>query len=44
VPSQLFRKVIAEYLGNASAYDWKISAGESQISATVAQLTDLIPA
>jgi ATP adenylyltransferase len=36
--SQLFRKVIANYLGRPSLFDWKIAPGESMIAATVENL------
>ena len=36
--SQLFRKVIANHIGNPSAYDWKKSLGEDMVAATVEKL------
>jgi ATP adenylyltransferase len=40
--SQLFRRVIAGSLGNASAYDWKTSLGEANITATIEKLTQSV--
>ncbi|MDB6066844.1 MAG: hypothetical protein JWR26_3052 [Pedosphaera sp.] len=37
--SQLFRRVIANYIGRPSAFDWKHSMGEDKIAATVASLS-----
>ena len=37
--SQLFRRVIANYLGRPSVFDWKISPGESIIASTVENLS-----
>ena len=37
--SQLFRRVIANYLGSPSKYDWKSGLGEELIAATVKTLS-----
>jgi diadenosine tetraphosphate (Ap4A) HIT family hydrolase len=37
--SQLFRRVIANHIGDSSSYDWKTSLGESNVIATVEKMS-----